>query len=193
MGCSGDDYDGGYKISQAMNLSSGKIDAFILPGEENFNPDYYDTVMSSFTPEKLFSSSEDYSVRAKLSNGKSEKIKDKYNSGNIEISVCHDSSGREAYIVKTDEIKALFLPSYGVEISSLDRETSDCDVVVCGGKYPDEFAFDGLGMMVISDDEKHGCEYQNQLISKGISCCATAGNGDITIYGFNGKINVERA
>lgn len=192
FGCSGDDYDGGYKISQAMNLSSGKIDAFILPGEENFNPDYYDMVMSSFTSEKLFSSSEDYSVRAKLSNGKSEKIKDKYNSGNIEISVCHDSSDREAYIVKTDEIKALFLPLYGVEISSLDKETKDCDVVVCNGKYPDEFFFDNMGMIVISDDEKHGCEYQNQLISKGINCCATAGNGDISIYGFNGKINVER-
>ncbi len=192
LGCSGDDFDGGYKISRAMNLSSGKTDALILPRDGGFNPDYYDLITSSFTPEKLFSSSEDYSVRAKLGNMENEKINDKYNSGNIEISVCHDSSDMEAYIVETDEIKALFLPSYGVKIGSLDKKISDCDVVVCGGKYPDEFAFDNLGMMVISANEKHGCEYQNQLISKGINCCATAGNGDISIYGFNGKINVER-
>lgn len=183
IGCGGDSYDAAYQITNSIEAAGGKINALVVPQNNKANTSLFFDIAKQYEPETVYCSN-DLGLIGLSKDIKKSELTDSINL--TSITAVADENGN--VLVKTDDVKILIITDETISCEN----SKDCQVVIGTAVYPADFTSDSLSLYIIEADENKGFELQQQLISKGVRCSATAGNGSILITAHNGSVYAER-
>ncbi len=190
FGCGGTLYSGAYDILKLAEEAGG-IDCLVVPDDKEENSAYFINVLKSITPENIFADTMPMGAEH-LTGGstvcKTDKLQ-KYE--NIKIKSCYVGDVFCSF-AQTDDLSVLICFGPIKEIELLPTEFSNADVVISRSDYPDDLMNYNVKYTVINAENTRGMTIQNELISKGMKCAATAECGDIIIRARDGNISTYR-
>ncbi len=190
FGCGGTLYSGAYDILKSAEEAGG-IDCLIVPDDKEENSAYLINVLKSTNPELIFADS--MPMGAELLTGDSTVCKtDKLQQiGNIGIKSCYAGEAFCSF-AQTEDLSVLICFGPIKEIELLPTEFSNADVVISRSDYPYDLMDYNVKYSVINAENTRGMTIQNELISNGMKCAATAECGDIIIRARDGDISTYR-
>ncbi|MCQ2480931.1 MAG: ComEC/Rec2 family competence protein [Clostridia bacterium] len=183
IGCGGDNYDAAYQITDSIEKAGGKINALVIPKNDKANTSLLFDVAKQYEPKAIYCKNDLNLI------GLNQDIQKSELNGSINLkSMAVEADDNGNVTVTTDDTKLLVLTSENASYTN----NKDCQIVVGNADYPAYFESDNLCLYIVEADENKGFELQQQLISQGVKCSATAGNGSILITAHDGSIYAER-
>lgn len=191
IGCGGTDFSSAFALTEALQSCSGGLDALVLPDSSVHSASQSVQIIREFNPGVVFASELSDEAALVAEDERTKNLNEEYNTENFTIK-SYQNGGEVYTAVETEDSSYLILFDPVSDMALIPPDFADADVLITRGDYPQgaEGCFD---LIVLNSENVRGVAVQNELLSSGVNCAATAGCGDIIIRSSDGYISAYRA
>ncbi len=190
VGCGGTSFSGVMKIGNALNRT-GSFDALILPDATEYSSSFAVGLLKENRPRELVCGEMPENLHLLSGGCEIRPITEKYSTENFTVCFC-EVNGTSLVLVENENISSLICPFPIDESEHIPEHFRDAQLIIARNDYPSDITEYSADFTVICAENRRGLTIQNELNSKGISCAATGGCGDLLITAENGVMSVCR-
>lgn len=192
FGCGGTTFSAYREIGDYLYRNGGDIDALILPDVSGKSSEYSVNILKSYRPETVQCDALSKEASLLVSGERFVPLSETLTLDGITVK--NEKIGKKiCTFVRTQDISALICYDPIDTYSEIPGEFADADVLIARSDYPDGAEISGFDFVVVNAENLRGVLIQDELLSLGVNCAATAECGNITIRADDGDIYAYRS
>lgn len=191
IGCSGEDFFGSRKITDAIYSNGNELNTLVLCDSSDDKSGYLFNVLSAHKPDRAFYDSLPRGAELMLSKTQKNTFLSLDDSEKIHSQSCI-VSGNYCVLAETEDISALICFGSVFDYSALPQSFKNTDVIISYGNMPRGINELSCSYAVLVSEGDRVNYIGNMLENKGISCVSTNGESkDLVICANDKNISVE--